>query len=582
MNSFVQKEISIGFILIDCFVGPVSFGDHNYVEKSADLSTTSSLERVGAHCDGATCDFRGATLYVDMFLNRGFDSEMENRYPGAVKFLSDLNRKQIVEIDDDIFLPPQANGQIPIASEEEYRKILQENVARFNGALSEYQDASRKQNTYSSYMKGTWRGRSQPNANAIESDGARERALQIIGHMKRDLGVTNPQVFNSMYASIRSADKADLARIKATQSTLKKVFYEAPIASIAIPVALWAAGGFAAGAGAKAVAGTGMFAPSAKVAALAAGVGASAAIVDDTLVQQAELHDGLRDKIDPMRTVKAGVAGSVVAPTLVAMPQLGVALGTFGAVDQSYEFGKNATDGHYVTAGMNLANAGLSVWAAGTSGKRNLALIHGSAPVAIQTQADLTSTLEQNPDAPTEAYVKDSPILGYRITSDRFEDIPAAIREHLGTVDQTKYTPEYLSQNKGSFIALQTKDGKSPDFYIVGLATKQAKYADVPLHEVLSKNVKLANAVKSVSGMTELLENDPNVTGYLKTVPVEMTRMSRIGYPLTKEISIESPWGTQTKPAGADAFITKNEKGLWYMVNANENGGPIAYVKIQH
>ncbi|MFH1505476.1 MAG: phosphotransferase, partial [archaeon] len=41
-------------------------------------------------------------------------------------------------------------------------------------------------------------------------------------------------------------------------------------------------------------------------------------------------------------------------------------------------------------------------------------------------------------------FVKDAPIMAYRITSDRFEDIPEEIRRHIGAVDRTKYTQEYL------------------------------------------------------------------------------------------------------------------------------------------
>src|SRR5215469_6535791 len=64
-------------------------------------------------------------------------------------------------------------------------------------------------------------------------------------------------------------------------------------------------------------------------------------------------------------------------------------------------------------------------------------------------------------------YVKTNPLLAYKITSDRFVDIPVEIRMHLGDVDHATYERDYLRENIGSVIALQVKDGK-PDFYVIG------------------------------------------------------------------------------------------------------------------
>lgn len=179
-------------------------------------------------------------------------------------------------------------------------------------------------------------------------------------------------------------------------------------------------------------------------------------------------------------------------------------------------------------------------------------------------------------------FVKDVPILGYRITSDRFADLPEIIQKHLGAVDRTKYTPEYLRQNIGSVIALQM-NGAVPDFYVIGKETYTTKYKAVPPAEVGAKNAKLLKGLASVEGVSSLLNaGDPNVVGVLKTVPVEMVRMSEVNYPVEKSITIESPWGAQTKPAGQDGYLVfDGSKGQYYMVNVDAAGLPINYTATQ-
>jgi hypothetical protein len=175
-------------------------------------------------------------------------------------------------------------------------------------------------------------------------------------------------------------------------------------------------------------------------------------------------------------------------------------------------------------------------------------------------------------------FVKDLPILGYRITSSRFSDLPPQIREVLGAVDATQYTEEYLGKNIGSVIALQM-NGDNPDFYVIGKETYDAKYKQVEFAQVTEKNAKLVNKLKATSAGAIVNSGDPNVVALLKTVPVEMVRMSQLGYPIDKQVTIESPWGEQTKPAGQDAFLTFDAgKKQYYMINAGENGLPIGYV----
>lgn len=174
---------------------------------------------------------------------------------------------------------------------------------------------------------------------------------------------------------------------------------------------------------------------------------------------------------------------------------------------------------------------------------------------------------------PVHQFVKDAPILAYRISPDikSLDDLPEIIRGPLGKVDRTEYTPAYFEQNRGSVIALQM-NGAEPDFYIIGKATYETKYVEVDVARVTAAKVK--------SLKEQLLSTrDPNLIGALKTTPVDMFRMSDISYPIDKEITIESPWGTQTKPAQQDAFLVwDSEKNQYYMVNSDAAGLPINYI----
>ncbi len=175
-------------------------------------------------------------------------------------------------------------------------------------------------------------------------------------------------------------------------------------------------------------------------------------------------------------------------------------------------------------------------------------------------------------------FIKDVPILGYVITSDRFEDIPEVIREKLGAVDRTKYTQEYLRQNIGNIIALQMKSDGTADFYIVG--NYKEKYRPVSKEEVRQKNAKLMGKLLGIEGIEDLIAQDENIVGALKTAPVEMIKMSDLGYAIDEEVTIESPWGEQTKPAGQEAYLVFDaNKNQYYMVNIDEQTGlPISYV----
>lgn len=196
----------------------------------------------------------------------------------------------------------------------------------------------------------------------------------------------------------------------------------------------------------------------------------------------------------------------------------------------------------------------------------------------VQKKDALVNLVAQNSDHHVYKFVKDLPILAYRITSSRFADIPASIRNVLGAVDATKYTEEYLGQNIGSVIALQM-NGDKPDFYVIGKDVFQNKYKQVGLDQVAQKNSKLVSKLRGTEAVAVLDSRDANLIALLKTVPVEMVRMSQLGYPIDKAIVIESPWGEQTKPAGQDAFLTYDSgKNQYYMINVDERGLPIGYV----
>jgi len=200
-------------------------------------------------------------------------------------------------------------------------------------------------------------------------------------------------------------------------------------------------------------------------------------------------------------------------------------------------------------------------------------------PTGLQTQETLRHRITER-QMPTYSFVKDAPILGYRITSARFEDLPEAIQQHLGAVDRTKYTEEYLGANIGSIIALQMKDATTPDFYVIGKSTFEQKYRVVGTEEVEAKNKRLRDRVASVAGMGDLLQaGDSNLVGALKTVPVQMMKFLDLGYSVEAEVTIQSPWGEQTKPAGQDAYLVFDEsRQQFYMVNADAQGSPLSYV----
>lgn len=196
----------------------------------------------------------------------------------------------------------------------------------------------------------------------------------------------------------------------------------------------------------------------------------------------------------------------------------------------------------------------------------------------VQSQTMIAERVSQH--SPTaETYIKDRPILGWQLTSDDFDAIPQAIRDNLGSVDGTSYDQAYLAENTGSIIALQfRKDG--PDFYIIGKNTFDEAYELVSLDDVALKNTRLIERLDMAPAVKAMFEDQtPGIVGALKTTPVEMLRVSDLGYATNEALTIQAPWGEQTKPEGADAFLVWDSgENQYYMVNADADGLPSSYV----
>ena len=198
--------------------------------------------------------------------------------------------------------------------------------------------------------------------------------------------------------------------------------------------------------------------------------------------------------------------------------------------------------------------------------------------VEVRTQAELRDRIA-NSNPTMTAYIKDRPILGWTLDSGQIENLPEAIQSALGSVDKTGYTPEYLAENIGSIVALQMT-GSGPDFYIIGKETFDSSYQTVEVEQVIEKNQKLIGRLEGVPEVMELLNSrHPSIVGALKTVPVDMIRFSDIGYGIDETITIQAPWGEQTKPAGKEGFlIFDTSEDQYYMVNQGEDSNPLTYI----
>ena len=198
-------------------------------------------------------------------------------------------------------------------------------------------------------------------------------------------------------------------------------------------------------------------------------------------------------------------------------------------------------------------------------------------PVSVLQQEIAERIREKNPTRHT--FVKPKPMIGYRITSDRPEDIPRVIWDRMGETDKAKYTQEYLSKHIGDVVALQLKTNGSPDFYVAGGFSK--KYREISLEEVKSADATLLPSLFEIEGLEDIITDGSNIVGASRMYPTEMIKMSDLGYSIDEEVTIyrtkAEQW--QTKLAGRDAYLAFNsEHGEYYMVNIDEQTGmPIGY-----
>lgn len=168
-----------------------------------------------------------------------------------------------------------------------------------------------------------------------------------------------------------------------------------------------------------------------------------------------------------------------------------------------------------------------------------------------------------------------APILALPLTGS-MKDIPRAIVEVLGKKDKRAYTPEYIQENAGSAIAIQFDKLGQPDFYVIGKPVFEQKYKSLSTSDVAKVNPTLYNNAKKMLGT--LIEGQ-NLIGIMKPEAVELFTMSSLGYPIDKEITIQTVFGNQTKRAGYDAYLGVDVgTGTYYLVNVDTvTGLPLGY-----
>jgi len=207
------------------------------------------------------------------------------------------------------------------------------------------------------------------------------------------------------------------------------------------------------------------------------------------------------------------------------------------------------------------------------------------ANIEVKTQKALLEQLRTDRSLQAHLFVKAAPVVMYPLTLESLESLPQSISGRLGTVDAATYAPDMLKTCLGGAVLLQVADGGKPDFYPIN-SVDHGRYKEVPLDDVAARNPALYAGLGALLGKEgSSLAEVPGLIGALKVAPVAMYRFSDLGFPVAQEATIEAPWkGTQTKPAGKDAFLalggsTKPEETKeCYMINIDENGLPIAYM----
>lgn len=206
--------------------------------------------------------------------------------------------------------------------------------------------------------------------------------------------------------------------------------------------------------------------------------------------------------------------------------------------------------------------------------------VQSSSPqtATVQSQSELKSRIAERVPRFVD-YVKEKPLVGWTLKRSDLDDVPEVVRTQLGAVDSTKYSPSFLADNRGTIIALQM-DGSKPDFYIIRKAAFDTQYEEVELEQALQKNPALTAWVKAQPGLAEDFEAHKDMLqGAHKAMPVKMIKLSDLGYSIDQPVTIQSPWGGQTKPAGEDAYLALDVlSNDYYLVNQGDEGNPLSYV----
>ena len=178
-----------------------------------------------------------------------------------------------------------------------------------------------------------------------------------------------------------------------------------------------------------------------------------------------------------------------------------------------------------------------------------------------------------------EMFFKQNPQYALYLHSGNFEDYEPIVQEVVfkyvieGMESKEKFL-ESLAANVGSFVILSSKkDSNTPDFYIMDKADK-VKYQGIGIDTMLERRPLETPRVMAdwiIDGLTNTDEVFLNVMGVENVTPKTFYRASALGYPISSEITFQTPWGEVTKNAGDDIWLIVNEVGEPYVVTAENH-----------
>lgn len=195
----------------------------------------------------------------------------------------------------------------------------------------------------------------------------------------------------------------------------------------------------------------------------------------------------------------------------------------------------------------------------------------GAARHGNYAQADLARVWDSAATRrPSLQFQKDAVVAGYPIPprARGLADLPPQLRELLGKVDKTKYTDAYIRQRRGDHVMVQFKKDGTPDLYM--------SRGSRTTYDLVEEAGPAGDAARRRAAEIGI---DPGSLQMLrKRELTEMRPASELGMPLHRERTIAAPWGgTQTKPAGADAYVVKNGDEFYLVQRDPATGLPIGY-----